>query len=186
VVFPSRARDAVGLMRTAFTAAEDPVLFFEHKHLLRQPYTIDPYPADGYRIPFGKGDIRRPGDGLTIVSWGATVQKSSEAAALLAERDGIEVEVIDLRTLAPWDHELVHQSVAATHRLLVVHEDTLTSGFGAEVVAWVSEHCFTELDAPVRRVGAKDTWVAYEPGLEQAILPQVADIAAAALEVATF
>ncbi len=186
VAFPSRARDAVGLLRTAFTAAEDPVLFLEHKHLLRQPYTIDPFPVDGYRIPFGRGEVRRPGDDLTIVSWGATVQKSLDAAALLAERDGIEIEVIDLRTLAPWDHDIVATSLATTHRLLVVHEDVLTGGFGAEIAAWVGEHCFTELDAPVRRVGAKDTWVAYEPSLEQAILPQVADIVAAALDVATF
>ncbi len=186
VLFPSRARDAVGLLRTAFTAAEDPVLFLEHKHLLRQPYTVDPFPADGYRIPFGVGDVRRPGDDLTIVSWGATVEKSLQAAALLAERDGIECEVIDLRTLAPWDRDLVCRSVAQTHRLLVVHEDVLTSGFGAEVAAFAGEHCFGDLDAPVKRVGAKDTWVAYEPALEAAILPQVADIAAAALDVATF
>lgn len=186
VAFPSRAADAAGLLRTAFTAAEDPVLFLEHKHLLRQPYTVDPFPVEGYRIPFGRGAVRRPGDDLTIVSWGATVQKSIEAAALLAERDGIECEVIDLRTLAPWDHDLVAESLRTTHRLLVVHEDVLTGGFGGEIAAWVSEHCFTELDAPVRRVGAKDTWVAYEPALEAAILPQVADIAAAALDVATF
>ena len=186
VAFPSRARDAVGLLRTAFTAAEDPVLFLEHKHLLRQPYTVDPYPVDGYRIPFGVGAVRRPGDDLTIVSWGATVQKSLDAAALLAERDGIECEVVDLRTLAPWDHDLVARSVATTHRLLVVHEDVLTGGFGGEVAAWAAEHCFTDLDAPVKRVGALDTWVAYEPTLEAVILPQVSDIAAAALDVATF
>ena len=186
VAFPSRARDAVGLLRTAFTAAEDPVLFLEHKHLLRQPYTVDPFPVDGYRIPFGSGDVRRPGDDLTIVSWGATVQKSLQAAALLAERDGIECEVIDLRTLAPWDHDIVARSLAVTHRLLVVHEDVLTAGFGAEVAAWAAEHCFTELDAPVKRVAAQDTWVAYEPTLEAVILPQVGDIAAAALDVATF
>lgn len=185
VAFPSRAADAAGLLRTAFRA-EDPVLFLEHKHLLRQPYTVDPFPAEGYRIPFGRGAVRRPGDDLTIVSWGATVQKSIEAAALLAERDGIECEVIDLRTLAPWDHDIVAESLRTTHRLLVVHEDVLTGGFGGEIAAWVSEHCFTELDAPVRRVGAKDTWVAYEPALEAAILPQVADITAAALDVATF
>lgn len=186
VAFPSRARDAAGLLRTAFTAAEDPVLFLEHKHLLRQPYTVDPFPADGYRIPFGVGDVRRPGDDLTIVSWGATVEKSLQAARVLAERDGIECEVIDLRTLAPWDQDLVCRSVATTHRLLVVHEDVLTSGFGAEVAAFVAEHCFGDLDAPVKRVGAKDLWVAYEPGLEAAILPQVGDITAAALDVATF
>jgi 2-oxoisovalerate dehydrogenase E1 component len=185
VAFPSRAADAVGLLRTAF-AANDPVLFCEHKHLLRQPYTVDPFPDGGYRIPFGRGAIRRAGDDLTIVSWGATVEKSLQAAARLAERDGIEIEVIDLRTISPWDHELVATSVASTHRLLVVHEDVITAGFGGEVAAWVGEHCFTDLDAPIRRVGALDTFVAYEPTLEHAILPQVDDIAAAALDVAMF
>ena len=185
VAFPSRARDAVGLLRTAF-ASDDPVMFCEHKHLLRQPYTIDPFPVEGYRIPFGRGAVRRPGDDLTIVTWGATVQKSLDAATVLAERDGIEVEVVDLRTISPWDQEIVATSVRTTHRLLVVHEDVLTAGFGAEVAAWTAEHCFGELDAPVKRVAAVDTFVAYEPTLEQAILPQVDDIVAAALDVATF
>ena len=108
-------------------------------------------------IPFGVGDVRRPGDDLTIVTWGATVEKSLQAAARAAERDGLEVEVIDLRTISPWDHDLVAESVARTHRLLVVHEDVLTAGFGAEVAAWAAEHCFTDLDAPVRRVAALDT-----------------------------
>jgi 2-oxoisovalerate dehydrogenase E1 component len=181
IVFPSRARDAAGLLRTAL-AAEDPVMFLEHKHLLRQPYTRDPYPGARFRVPFGKGNVVRPGEDLTIVTWGATVEKSRAAAASLAE-EGAEVEVIDLRSIVPWDKEMVAESVARTSRLLVVHEDVLTAGFGAEVAAWAVEHCFADLDAPVRRVAAQDTFVAYEPTLEKAILPQVDDIAGAAREV---
>jgi 2-oxoisovalerate dehydrogenase E1 component len=185
IAFPSRARDAAGLLRYAF-ACEDPVMFLEHKHLLRQPYTVDPFPPSDYVIPFGLGDIRRDGDDLTIVSWGATVEKSLQAATRAAEQDGIEVEVVDLRTITPWDHEIVAESVAHTNRLIVVHEDVLTAGFGGEVAAWVAEHCFTDLDAPVRRVTALDTHVAYEPNLEHAVLPQVDDIYAAIVDVATF
>jgi 2-oxoisovalerate dehydrogenase E1 component len=185
IAFPSRARDAAGLLRTAFRAS-DPVMFLEHKHLLRQPYTVDPFPPADYLIPFGRGDIRREGDDLTIVTWGATVERSLRAAEQCAQRDGLEVEVVDLRTIIPWDRELVAESVARTHRLLVVHEDVLTAGFGAEVAAWAAEHCFTDLDAPVRRVAALDTHVAYEPTLENAILPQVSDIVAAITDVCAF
>ena len=185
IAFPSRAVDAAGLLRTAF-AANDPVLFLEHKHLLRQRYTAGPFPEPGYRIPFGRAAIRRPGDDLTIVSWGATVEKSLQAAAQLAEQHGVECEVIDLRTITPWDHDAVAASVAVTHRLLVVHEDVLTAGFGAEIAAWSAEHLFTELDAPVRRVAALDTHVPYEPTLERAVLPQVEDIAAAAFDLIEF
>jgi 2-oxoisovalerate dehydrogenase E1 component len=185
VVMPSRAADAVGLLRTALQA-EDPVLFLEHKHLLRQPYTRDPYPSRGFQIPFGRGRIALDGDELTIVTWGALVEKSRQAAAALAAEDGSSVQVIDLRSLLPWDKELVADQVARTGRLLVAHEDVLTSGFGAEVAAWVAEHCFTDLDAPVRRVGATDTHVAYEPGLASAILPQVSDIAEAARDLLAF
>jgi len=181
VVMPSRAADAVGLLRSAFDAG-DPVLFFEHKHLYRQRYGADPMPPEDFRIPLGQGRVVRPGDDLTIVTWGATVQKSLLAAESLAA-DGSSVEVIDLRTISPWDHDLVCESVNRTSRLLVVHEDTLTAGFGAEVSAWVTEHCFWALDAPVRRVAATDTFVAYEPGLEHAILPQVEDIVVAATEL---
>jgi 2-oxoisovalerate dehydrogenase E1 component len=185
IAFPSRARDAAGLLRTAFRAS-DPVMFLEHKHLLRQPYTVDPFPPADYLIPFGRGDIRREGDDLTIVTWGATVERSLRAASQCAERDGLEVEVLDLRTISPWDHELVAESVARTNRLLVVHEDVLTAGFGAEVAAWAAEHCFTDLDAPVRRVAALDTHVAYEPTLEDAILPQVSDIVDAITDLCAF
>jgi 2-oxoisovalerate dehydrogenase E1 component len=137
-------------------------------------------------IPFGRGDVRRAGDDCTIVTWGATVEKSLRAAAAVADTEGYEVEVIDLRTLSPWDRDIVCESVAHTHRLVVVHEDVLTAGFGGEVAAWAAEHCFTDLDAPVRRVAALDTHVAYEPTLEEAILPQVDDITAAVVDVCTF
>jgi 2-oxoisovalerate dehydrogenase E1 component len=185
VVMPSRAADAVGLLRTALSA-EDPILFLEHKHLLRQPYTRTPFPSRDFRVPFGRGRIVRDGDELTIVTWGATVEKSRLAAAALAEENGASVQVIDLRSILPWDKELVGEQVSRTSRLLVVHEDTLTGGFGAEVAAWAGEHCFADLDAPVSRVGATDTHVAYEPQLERAILPQVDDITAAARKVLTY
>jgi 2-oxoisovalerate dehydrogenase E1 component len=184
VVMPSRARDAAGLLRTAFRC-DDPVLFLEHKHLLRQPYTRDPLPPPDFLIPLGRGRVARAGDDLTIVTWGATVEKSRLAAEQLAE-DGAQVEVIDLRSLIPWDKELVGSSVARTGRVLVVHEDVMTCGFGAEVAAWTASECFGDLDAPVRRVGATDTHVAYEPLLEQAILPQVAGIATAARDLLAF
>jgi 2-oxoisovalerate dehydrogenase E1 component len=185
VVMPSRTADAVGLLRTALQA-EDPILFLEHKHLLRQAYTRDPFPSRRFQIPFGRGRIAVPGDELTIVTWGALVEKSRQAAALLAAEDGSSVQVIDLRSLLPWDHELVATEVARTGRLLVAHEDVLTSGFGAEVAAWVGEHCFADLDAPVRRVAAADTHVAYEPTLAAAILPQVSDVVTAARDLLQF
>jgi len=182
IAFPSRARDAVGLLRAAFVA-EDPVLFLEHKHLYRQRYAADPMPRAGWMLPFGCGTVARRGRDLTVVTWGATVQKSLVAAEQLAG-EGCEVEVVDLRTIAPWDHELVAESVERTGRVLVVHEDTLTAGFGAEVAAWVAGNCFWALDAPVARVAALDTFVGYEPSLEEAILPQVDDIVTAARELA--
>ncbi|HUI02424.1 MAG TPA: transketolase C-terminal domain-containing protein, partial [Acidimicrobiales bacterium] len=183
VAFPSRARDAVGLLRAAFEA-EDPVLFLEHKHLYRQRYAADPVPAPGWVLPFGRGAVARPGRDVTVVTWGATVQKSVEAAGQL-EGEGCSVEVVDLRTIAPWDRAIVAESVTRTSRLVVVHEDTLTAGFGAEVAAWVAEHCFWALDAPVARVTATDTFVGYEPGLERAILPQTDDIVRAVRSLAS-
>jgi 2-oxoisovalerate dehydrogenase E1 component len=134
-------------------------------------------------LPFGRGTVARAGRDLTIATWGATVQKSLVAAEQLTG-DGCSVEVVDLRTISPWDHDLVCESVQRTSRLVVVHEDTLTAGFGAEVAAWVAQHCFWALDAPVTRVTAKDTFVGYEPSLEYAILPQVDDIVAAVRAVA--
>jgi 2-oxoisovalerate dehydrogenase E1 component len=185
VMFPSRARDAAGLLRAAFRC-EDPVLFLEHKHLLRQPYTRDPYPPDDYVIPLGKADYAARGDDVTIVTYGATVEKSRQAAMKVGADGGGAADVIDLRCLIPWDHDLVAESVARTGRALVVHEDIQTAGFGAEVAAWIAEHCFDDLDAPVVRIGAKDCHVAYEPSLEQAILPQVDDIAAALTDLLAY
>lgn len=181
VAFPSRARDAAGLLRYAFRC-EDPVLFLEHKHLYRQPYTRDPFPPADYVLPFGCASVVRSGRDLTIVTYGATVEKSRVAAEALAS-EGYEIEVVDLRSLIPWDQETVSASVARTSRALVVHEDVITCGFGAEVAAWIGEHCFEHLDAPVRRVAAPDNHVPYEPTMEKATLPQVDDIAAAARDL---
>lgn len=182
VMFPSRARDAAGMLRAAFRC-EDPVLFLEHKHLLRQPYTRDPFPDPDYVIPLGKGAVVQEGTDLTIVTYGATVERSRRAAALL---DGVSVEIIDLRCLVPWDKELVAASVAKTGRVMMVHEDVRTCGFGAEVASWIAEECFSSLDAPVMRVGALDCHVAYEPSLEDAILPQPDDIAAKARDLLAY
>jgi 2-oxoisovalerate dehydrogenase E1 component len=179
IAFPSRTSDAAGLLRAAFRC-EDPVLFLEHKHLLRQPYTRDPFPDPGYVVPFGRGRYVRRGTDLTIVSWGATVERSRLAAERLAEEDGTQVEIVDLRTLVPWDQEMVGESVAKTARLLVVHEDVVRGGFGGEIAAWVADQAFWQLDAPIGRVGAQECHVAYAPELESAILPQPDDIAAAA------
>ncbi|OWY62783.1 dehydrogenase, partial [cyanobacterium TDX16] len=184
VVMPSRASDAVGLLRTAFDA-EDPVLFLEHKHLLRQPHARGAYPAAEHRVPFGRGAVRRPGTHLTVVTWGATVQRSLEAADQLAE-GGVQLEVLDLRSISPWDQELVGESVRRTGRALVVHEDVRSGGWGGEVAAWIADELFEHLDAPVRRVAALDCHVPYEPTLERAVLPQVEGIAAAARDLATY
>jgi 2-oxoisovalerate dehydrogenase E1 component len=177
VVMPSRARDAAGLLRTALRA-EDPVLFLEHKRLYRQQYATDPLPHDDYLIPFGKGAVVQPGNDVTLVTYAYTTHLAKEAARRLGE-EGVSVEVIDLRSLIPWDKDLVAESVRKTGRLLVVHEDIRTCGFGAEVAAWAAEELFWDLDAPVMRVGSLDTHVPYEPTLEDAVLPQVDDIEAA-------
>jgi 2-oxoisovalerate dehydrogenase E1 component len=184
VMFPSRARDVAGLLRTAFEC-EDPVLFLEHKHLFRQRYAMDPFPSPEYRIPLGSAATVRAGEDLTIVTWGAMVNRTVRAADQLAE-EGIEAEILDLRTLAPWDRDSVVASVERTSRLLVAHEDVLTGGFGAEIAAVISDECFAHLDAPVRRLGAIDTWVGYEPSLERAVLPQIDTIVEAARALATY
>jgi 2-oxoisovalerate dehydrogenase E1 component len=181
VAFPSRAADAAGLLHAAFRH-EDPVLFCEHKHLFRQQYAADPYPGPAHVVPFGYGVVRRPGTDLTIVTWGATVERSLRAAVEL-EGAGASVEVIDLRTIVPYDCDLIAESVGRTGRLLVVHEDTLTCGFGAEIAAWAADELFDHLHAPIRRVAALDTPVPYEPTLEEVVLPQSADIVTAAADL---
>jgi pyruvate/2-oxoglutarate/acetoin dehydrogenase E1 component len=175
VVCPSSPADAKALLRASIRD-DDPVLFLEHKRLYRQPFARDPFPPADYRIPLGSGDIVQAGTDLTIVTYGYTVHLAKQAAAGL----DASVEIVDLRCLIPWDKSLVAESVARTGRVLVVHEDIRTAGFGAEIAAWIACEAFDHLDAPVRRVGALDTHVGYAPVLEKAILPQTADIADAA------
>jgi 2-oxoisovalerate dehydrogenase E1 component len=184
VAFPATAADANGLLRTAIRC-DDPVLFFEHKHLYRQTYNKDPYPGPDHMVPFGKARTVRTGRDVTVVAYGALVERSLRAAKEAAAR-GVEAEVIDLRTLAPFDWEAVAASVARTGKLLVAHEDVLSFGFGAEIAALAADRLFEYLDAPVRRVAARDVFVAYEPGLEEAILPQVRDVLEAVEELARY
>jgi 2-oxoisovalerate dehydrogenase E1 component len=180
VVLPSTSADACGLLRTAIRC-DDPVLFLEHKKLYRETYNRSPHPGPNYTIPFGKANIVKQGSALTIVTFGALVQKSLQAAVQMEQKYlDRTVEVIDLRSLSPYDWEAIRTSVEKTNRVMVVHEDCLSWGYGAEIAARIASELFSFLDAPVGRVAALDTWIAYHPQLEYEILPQVETIAAEA------
>jgi len=184
VIYPSNALDANGLLRTSIRC-DDPVLFLEHKHLYRQAYNKSQYPADNFMIPFAKAKKVREGKDLTIITYGALVQRSI-VAAKQAEQDGTSVEIIDLRSLVPYDWDAIAESVKRTNRVIVAHEDSLSFGYGAEIAARIAAELFEYLDAPVKRVCALDTFVAYAPQLEDAILPQAADVAKAIAELKAY
>ncbi len=184
VVMPSTALDANGLLRTAIRC-DDPVLFLEHKHLYRQPYNKSAYPGPDFMIPFGKAKLVRAGSDLTIITYGALVQRSLVAAKQAAEQ-GIEAEVIDLRSLNPYDWRAIEASVRKTNRVIVAYEDSISWGYGAEIAARIADELFEYLDAPVKRVAALDTFVAYAPELEDAILPQTEDVLKAITELAAY
>ncbi|MGH9437631.1 MAG: alpha-ketoacid dehydrogenase subunit alpha/beta [Terriglobia bacterium] len=184
VVMPSTALDANGLLRTAIRA-DDPVLFLEPKHLYRQTHNRSPYPGTDYMIPFGKARLVREGSHLTIVTYGSLVIRSVQAAKTL-EKEGIEIEILDLRSLQPYDWDLISASVKKTNRVIIAHEDNISWGYGAEIAARIGEELFDFLDAPVRRIGAKDLFVPYHPALEAAVLPQSADIVRVARELAAY
>jgi pyruvate/2-oxoglutarate/acetoin dehydrogenase E1 component len=182
IVCPATPEDAKGLL---VSAIEDPnpVLYFEHKHLYRR--IKGEVPDERYTTPFGEARIHREGDDVTVVTWGAMVYTADEAAKQL-ESDGVSIEIVDLRTIIPWDKASVLESVRKTSKVLVLHEDTRTGGFGGEIAATIAEEAFEDLDAPVRRIGAPDTPVPYSPPLEKAFIPQVEDVAAALRELAAY
>ncbi len=184
VVMPSTALDLCGLLRTAIRC-DDPVLFLEHKHLYRQPYNRSPYPGPDFTIPFGRARVVREGKDVSIVTYGAVVHRAEVAAAQL-EREGISVEIIDLRSLSPFDWEAIAATVRKTNRVIVAYEDMLSWGYGAEIAARIADQLFDELDAPVRRVAAMDTFCAYQPQLEDEILPQSSHLAAAVRDLVAF
>jgi 2-oxoisovalerate dehydrogenase E1 component len=185
VICPATALDANGLLRTAIRC-DDPVIFLEHKHLYRQTYNKAAYPGPNFMIPFGKARMAREGSDVTIVTYGATVQRAFVAANQLAESGGPSAEVIDLRSLSPWDQTAVYESVKKTSRVIVLYEDSMSWGYGAEIAARIADDCFAWLDAPVRRVASADTYVGYAPSLEDAILPQIDDVKRAITEIVGF
>jgi len=182
VVCPATPQDAKGLLATAIEDP-NPVLYFEHKHLYRR--IKGDVPEERFTIPFGQARVHRPGDDAVVVTWGAMVYTATEAAQQLAA-DGFEAEVLDLRTLIPWDKERVLESVRRTSKVLVLHEDTRTGGFGAEIAATIAEEAFEDLDAPVMRVAAPDTPVPFSPPLEKAFIPQVEDVLSALRNLAEY
>ena len=185
VVMPSNALDALGLLRTAIRS-DDPVLFLEHKRLYRETFGRAAYPGPEYAIPFGKAKIVKPGKDLTVVTYGAVVPRALQAAVKIERELGVSVELIDLRSLTPYDWEAIAESVRKTNRVIVAHEDMLSWGYGAEIAARIGDELFHDLDAPVRRVAAMDTFVAYQPVLEDVILPQPEDLYRAMAELAAF
>lgn len=185
VVFPSNALDAAGLLRTAIRC-DDPVMFLEHKRLYREPFGRAPYPGPDHMIPFGKAKVMKPGTDLTVITYGAVVPRALQAAQKLEREHGINVEILDLRCLNPFDWDAIAESVGKTNRAIVAYEDSLSWGYGAEIAARIAEKLFDELDAPVRRVAAADTFVAYQPILEDAILPQADDLFRAMKELAEY
>ena len=185
VLFPSNSLDAAGLLRTAIRS-DDPVLFLEHKRLYRESFGRAAYPGPEYMIPFGKAKIVHPGSDLTVITYGAVVPRALQAAQKLEREQGVKVEIIDLRSLNPFDWATIAASVAKTSRALVAYEDTLSWGYGAEIAARIADQLFDQLDAPVRRVAAKDLFVAYQPILEDAILPQPNDLYLAMKELAAY
>jgi len=181
VIMPSTALDVAGLLRTAIRC-DDPVMFLEHKHLYRQPYNRSEYPGPDYTIPFGKARVVKEGESVSIITYGAVVHRAEVAAAQL-QREGISVEIIDLRSLSPYDWEAIAATVRKTHRVIVAYEDMLSWGYGAEIAARIADELFSDLDAPVKRVAAMDTFCAYHPKLEDVILPQTAHITAAVKQI---
>ncbi len=184
VVMPSTALDVCGLLRTAIRS-DDPVLFLEHKHLYRQPYNRSEYPGPDFTIPFGKANVVREGTDVSIITYGAVVHRAEVAAAELA-RNGVSAEVLDLRSLSPYDWEAIVATVQKTNRVIVAYEDTRSWGYGAEIAARIADELFYDLDGPVRRVAATDTFCAYQPKLEDAILPQTDDIVRAVRDLVAF
>jgi 2-oxoisovalerate dehydrogenase E1 component len=185
VIFPSNALDAAGLLRTAIRC-DDPVLFLEHKRLYRESYGRAAYPGPDYMIPFGKAKVVHPGTDLTVITYGAVVPRALQAVQRLDRESGVKIELIDLRSLNPYDWEMIAASVQKTNRVVVAYEDTLSWGYGAEIAARIADELFEHLDAPVKRVAAKDTFIAYQPVLESAILPQVQDLYLAMKELAEY